>query len=393
MAAERYDARGAFHVAAGIALMLFSFIIRISWYPIAVSDYTYFVKQWLQWLLMPGLTAFSQPFSDYAPLYLYLLKIIALIPFNSLYAVKTLSLAFEICIAALAVTIIRRFSPTHYGKAALFLIFAVFLCIPTLALNSSLWGQSDAIYAAPILASLLCIFVNAPLAAAVFFGLAFSVKVQALFFAPILIGYLLKDKKRAWYLALPPVVYVLSILPAALDGDNFFYWLTVYLKQSGEYPYLSVSSPSVFAFFNNLPLSPGMSDILFWGGMIIACVIAGAIAVLVYKTPAQRAATTILLSLACVLLVPYFLPRMHERYFFLADIFSVLYAFFAPRRWYLPVLIVGASLLSYMPYLSSQVSWLSFITVDLRYPSALLAVAGAIIAYDLYRHHYLLREV
>ncbi|GAA3439104.1 hypothetical protein GCM10018954_087240 [Kutzneria kofuensis] len=39
-----------------------------------------------------------------------------------------------------------------------------------------------------------------------------------------------------------------------------------------------------------------------------------------------------------MLLVPYFLPAMHERYFFLADALTVVAAFYLPRKlWALPV--------------------------------------------------------
>lgn len=387
MPIQRDTARRPFLVVVGIALILASVMIRLSWYPIAVSDYVYFVQQWLNWLHEPGLSAFAQPFSDYAPTYLYLLKILTFLPIDGLYSSKTLSFIFEIIIAWLAATMIRRFSPIKYSTGALFLIFAVFLCIPTFALNSSLWGQSDAVYAAPILASLLCILLDMPLAAALLFGVAISIKAQALFFAPVLLGYLLKDKLTAWYLALPPLVFAVSILPAALFGGNFFYWLTIYAKEGGEYPYLSVSSPSIFAFVNNLPLSASTTDLLFWGGIVIACAIALTIGIKIYKTPVQSASLITLASLACVLLIPYFLPRMHERYFFLADMLSVLHVFFAPRRWYLPILIVGSSLLAYMPYLSSQVSFLASVSIDLRIPALILAVAGIIVAVDLWKIH------
>jgi hypothetical protein len=53
-----------------------------------------------------------------------------------------------------------------------------------------------------------------------------------------------------------------------------------------------------------------------------------------------------------VVLVPYLLPAMHERYFYLADTLTVLSAFYLPRRlWYLPIIEQFASLFSYLPFL------------------------------------------
>lgn len=57
------------------------------------------------------------------------------------------------------------------------------------------------------------------------------------------------------------------------------------------------------------------------------------------------------LSLLLTLLVPFLLPRMHERYFFMADIISLLYAFCFPKKFYVAIIIPLVSLLCYFPFL------------------------------------------
>jgi Gpi18-like mannosyltransferase len=49
-------------------------------------------------------------------------------------------------------------------------------------------------------------------------------------------------------------------------------------------------------------------------------------------------------------MVPFLLPKMHERYYFLADVLSIVYAFYFPRKWYYPVLTISVSTLSYLAY-------------------------------------------
>ena len=49
------------------------------------------------------------------------------------------------------------------------------------------------------------------------------------------------------------------------------------------------------------------------------------------------------LALLSVLLAPYLLPHMHERYFYAADLLSLIYWFCYPRRWYVPLGVVGCS--------------------------------------------------
>jgi uncharacterized membrane protein len=42
---------------------------------------------------------------------------------------------------------------------------------------------------------------------------------------------------------------------------------------------------------------------------------------------------------------------MHERYFYMADVLSIVVAFYRPRLWLVPVLVQFASFFSYLPFL------------------------------------------
>jgi Gpi18-like mannosyltransferase len=53
-------------------------------------------------------------------------------------------------------------------------------------------------------------------------------------------------------------------------------------------------------------------------------------------------------------IVPFLLPRMHERYFFLADILSILYVFYFPSRFYTAIIMSLVSLFAYFPFLFGQ---------------------------------------
>src|SRR6185436_18188617 len=160
--------------------------------PVVVSDYTYFIKVWFETLKVHGLTAFTQLFADYAPLYLYLLKLLTYIPVSSLYSEKTLSFLFDIAIAIGGYYVLKQASVWAGQKDILKLGAIVLLTLPTVMINSSLWGQSDALYTAGIVWGIYAMLINAPLLAAILFGFAISLKVQAIFFAPVLLGYLLR---------------------------------------------------------------------------------------------------------------------------------------------------------------------------------------------------------
>lgn len=59
-------------------------------------------------------------------------------------------------------------------------------------------------------------------------------------------------------------------------------------------------------------------------------------------------------ALLSVLLVPYFLPGMHERYFYPADLVSLIYACFVARGWVVAGLVQCCSFFTYLPYLFKQ---------------------------------------
>ena len=48
------------------------------------------------------------------------------------------------------------------------------------------------------------------------------------------------------------------------------------------------------------------------------------------------------------MLVPYLLPRMHERYFYMAEILALVYFMYDHKRWYVPVAITLTSLAGYV---------------------------------------------
>ncbi|MFH1676562.1 MAG: hypothetical protein ABIC40_06010 [bacterium] len=75
---------------------------------------------------------------------------------------------------------------------------------------------------------------------------------------------------------------------------------------------------------------------------------------------------TVQLALVSVLMLPFLLVRMHERYFFPADIIAIVYAFYQPKRFFVPIAIVSISLLSYCPYLlGKEIVSLAYLAVGL----------------------------
>lgn len=356
--------------AAGIALLALSVMLRILSYPIMSADYTASLSHWMDALRgSPGFTAFASPFSDYPPLYLYLLKLISNIPIFDLYAIKTLSLAFDVILAFVVAKTIKAISLREISEAGYFLIFAIVLALPSIFVNSSLWAQCDAIYATFVLLAFLCIIRDKPYAAAISYGIAASLKLQSIFFLPIFIAYYVGKRYNLSYLFIVPAIFILTIIPAWLGGGSFVDLLGTYVAQSQQFQALTLFAPSAYSFLNEDALPRSASYVLAHIGELAGVVLAALIVVVtvfVYRSDKERIPDRLaFLALFSVIAIPFVLPHMHERYFYLADIFSVIYAIIHPKRWYIPVAVVGASIFSYMPFLSGQVKLFAQLSVSM----------------------------
>jgi Gpi18-like mannosyltransferase len=74
--------------------------------------------------------------------------------------------------------------------------------------------------------------------------------------------------------------------------------------------------------------------------------------VIIYRSARALTKPLVLeLGLAALLIVPFFLPKMHDRYFYPADVLSIAFAFYYPQLFYIPILLGGASFLSYQQFL------------------------------------------
>ena len=86
--------------------------------------------------------------------------------------------------------------------------------------------------------------------------------------------------------------------------------------------------------------------------------------------------------LSCVLIlagVPYFLPKMHERYTFGADVLSLVLVVYNPKRILLPLLFGFASYLAYTAGLPGER------LLDLKWAAMFQGVAIALTAAELWR--------
>lgn len=337
-------------------------------------DYQNFLKVWVDFFRQNGgFAALRYPIGNYNIPYLYFLALFSCLPVNDLYLIKLLSILFDLLLAWAAMGIVRKLGGS--GKAQLGCFFTV-LFLPTVVLNGSLWGQCDSIYVALALMSIYWALEERPVLSMLAITLSFGFKLQAVFVMPVLAVLWMQGHFKLGHFALFPLFYVLLVLPAVLLGRPFVETLTLYFNQTGSIGSgLNYNSPSIFGIFWHVE-----NEALAAKLAVAAAFAFMALVLLVCYVNRKRLSDRAMLAAAVLLAVgiPFLLPHMHDRYFFAADILTVVLAFgvwqFSPA----PALCQFASLLGYHAYLKMHYF------LPLRYGSwalvAVLVMAAALLA-------------
>ena len=339
-------------IAAGTVLLAaIVFLALAVRYPLrhfASNDFALYTSRWYASIRAEGWSVFGREFSDYTPPYLYALYAVSKL-FPDLSAVVATkapqSVADFVCAGAAALLTRERWPRSSLAMAG---AFAAVLLLPTVVVNSALWGQCDSIYTALLLLFAYFATTERSAAACIAFGCAFAFKLQSLFMAPLVAVLVLRGVVRPVHLVWIPVPYLLAIVPCWLTGRPLADLLTIYVGQATWDTALSVDAPNLFAWIHP-PEGVGVALGLGLAAAACATYIVGASR---DRDPLTAPRVVLLATLALVLF-PFVLPRMHERYFYAADVFAVALAFQVPRLAWVPIAVGGASLLSYAPFLWS----------------------------------------
>ena len=329
-----------------IVVTLGAFYLRYTLFTYKSIDIRAHLLNWYVYIKKYGFWAYGHRFSDYTPAYTYLLGLAVILPIKKLYAIKLISVIFDFISALFVYKLVELRYPQR--KIIPVLAYSTFLFIPTVVLNSSSWGQCDIIYTAFIIISLYYLITASNykqnLVSILLFGIACSFKGLGIFLLPVYIITCIKRGISLWSLLIIPFSYAVSLIPALFAGRGVWDLVTLFSYQINKYDVLAFNAPTIYVFL-------GKWKWLFIPGVVSALIITSVFMIFVLKHIKKityNGGLIIKLSLFFSLLVPFILPRMHERYFFLADVLSVIYAFYFSEYFYIPVFIITVSLLNYM---------------------------------------------
>ena len=325
-------------------------ILRFSLREFESGDFRSFLEPWYDFISQPGgFGALAHDFSNYTPPYLYLMVVVYyLFPYLSkVFAIKLISIVFDFVCAFFVYKIVRLKYPVGLTPSFAFLAT---LFAPTVFLNSAFWGQSDIIYTTGLVACLYFLATRKETSAFIAFGLAFAFKVQAIFLAPFLLILLLKKTVSWKSFLIVPGTYTVAILPAWMVGRPLVDLYLIYFAQADYYRRLAANAPNLYQWIPN-----NLYDIFYPAGLIWTLAIVFMLSAGVVKSR-EKITTDIMLQLVMLSLVfmPYFLPKMHDRYFFPADVISIIFGFYFPQYFYIPIIVGMVSLFSYFPFLFGQ---------------------------------------
>jgi Gpi18-like mannosyltransferase len=325
-----------------IGLIVVALCLRVLLWPHTTLDTTEYLVPWFEQLRRDGgLAAIGQPISNYTPPYLYLLAAMGYLPLDPLVAIKLLSTVTDLALAAVVAGLAGHLRP---GRLTGWIAAAAVVLLPPVVLNSALLGQCDALYSTLLLLTLLLVFRDQPRAAGFVIGVALAVKFQAVFLMPVFA--LLLIRRRVPPTAVPLVIagWGAAMLPALLAGRPWGDLPQIYLTQLNQFGELTLYAPNIYQW---LPADQALTV----PGIALAALLVYAVLVAVIGTGVELTDVLVVrVGYLILLLLPFALPRMHERYSYPADVLGVVYAFAVHRGWVVAAAGAVVSGLTYLPF-------------------------------------------
>ncbi len=297
---------------AAIAAVAF-YLHAICWW-IVPPDMKLYLFPWYEHIVQSGpLGAFAEPFSNYTPPYLYLMAAGSLANgfLSPMTVIKLLAVAGTAFLAFSVATLLKAMGADPKRAASIFLL-------PTVFLNAALLGQCDALWAGACVLAVASMIRGRSVAALVWCGVAIAFKAQAAFVAPFFIGVLVGRRTPLWQWGIPPLVYGLLMAPAWLLGWPAADFALIYVRQVEFFSFPgNLANPWIWG----TEFARAAAQNLYFLGYAATAVAAVAIGIFAASS-VRRPKVLLLLALLSAMAMPWLLPKMHERYFFLADVLA-----------------------------------------------------------------------
>lgn len=332
--------------AAAFAFTALALVIRASLLDFESGDYLTFLAPWTQFFRdNGGFAALRYSLGNYNPPYMYFLALFSYFDISELYLIKLLSVLFDVLLAWACMKLLGLYTGS---RAKLLGVFLAVLFLPTVVINGAYWAQCDSIYAFFGINALYLGLRGRGCASMVSLAACLAFKLQAVFIIPVFFILLLAKKLRWRQLLVFPAAYIVFMLPALLAGRPFVETMTLYFAQAGTVgDAMNYNAPSLTSMFQ------WSGNTESWSTLLIAAAFALVLASYAVAAVKRRELDdTVFLGFALLLAmgIPYLLPHMHDRYFFISGVLALVLAFRDRRFFPIPLLAELASLHCYYAY-------------------------------------------
>ncbi|WP_344650952.1 hypothetical protein [Cryptosporangium japonicum] len=301
--------------------------------------------EWYDQLQREGLKA---PVGNYNAPFLYLLEIASWFPGATLMKIKLIFVVFDV---VLVYYVYRTVALTWTGWRIPATAALVAAFMPTVVLNASMYGQCDSIWGAFCVAALYYVLKGNDWAAVAMAATAWAFKPQAVFIFPVFLLAVLAGRVRWRAVLVFPLVYLAWDVPALIAGRDAVELLTIYSNQLDDPSALRRGGPTVYQF---LHVNVALGVLRNLGYLFAATLTLGVCYVLISTRATLDRTRWLTAGAFFAIAIPWLLPGMHERYFFLADVLTLILAFYLPRLWYVPLIVQASSFFSYLPFMFSK---------------------------------------
>ena len=326
-------------LACLVKLYLFNFQSR---------DFVKFLNPWLNFFRNNGgLVAIAKYKGDYNAPYILILSLLSYLPIKNIYLIKGVSLIFDFLLA-IAGAYLSYFLTNKKGVSVI--TYATLLFLPQFLVNGSMWGQCDSIYTFFGLLSLIYLLKEKYFLSFAFLGVSFAFKLQAVFIIPLyIILYFTQRKFSIRYFFLIPLVEIILCIPNMIFGMPIWNCVVVYFKQIHQYTkYLTINYPNIYQIINF------NYDVLNKVGASFVVLLCFLILCYLFKKHIKWNNEKIInLGFLLLMLVTYFLPCMHDRYAYFAEVLSIIYYLVYRKNLGIVIMVNLSAIVAYASYLSN----------------------------------------
>lgn len=318
-------------------------LIYVTW---ETGDYTRFLSKWYAYYENNSLKDSLYEIvdvSNYTPAYNYLLIIMAKIGFTDLYGIKLITYAFSFLLAYAVAKIVSSIKKTNFN----YLVFITTMILPMVLIEYTAWGQCDAIYTSFAMLAFYFALNKKSKLSFLFLGISFAFKLQFLFIVPILfVMLIIKDENGEHYLKwkdiwIVPLMYAINLVPT-FAGRSVLDLILVYFSQSAQDNRLAGDCANICEIYMLFDVDGIAKTILMILHILLTAVVLTLLLIFTFKRYKAKGLTKndlVYIAMLFAFSMVFFMPKMLDRFYFIALMLSVINAFVNPTR--LNTLIAG----------------------------------------------------